>query len=146
MITFIMPSANAASVPGLIGMCQSACLAVRVRTGSITTTRASSISLLSFRVSWSASPSSAGSAAPPGLLRAFVAFHEPHALGAGLSVLRRLHNPAVYAELERRGVRGDRRRHRLNQLQETLVGAVEMVCCFLTIAAALLSYLFTMRF
>ena len=40
MITFIMPSARAASVPGLIAMCQSAALAVRVRTGSMTTTLA----------------------------------------------------------------------------------------------------------
>ena len=40
MMTLIMPSASAASVPGLMGMCQSAFLAVRVATGSITTTLA----------------------------------------------------------------------------------------------------------
>ena len=38
MITFIMASASAPSVPGRIGMYQSACAAVRCRTGSITTT------------------------------------------------------------------------------------------------------------
>ena len=37
MITFIIPIASAASVPGRIGMCQSASRAVRVLTGSITT-------------------------------------------------------------------------------------------------------------
>ena len=37
MMTFIMPSASAPSVPGLMATCQSACLAVRVRTGSMTT-------------------------------------------------------------------------------------------------------------
>jgi hypothetical protein len=37
MITFVIPSAKVPSVPGRIGICQSACLAVRVRTGSITT-------------------------------------------------------------------------------------------------------------
>ena len=29
---------------------------------------------------------------------------------------------------------------------DTLVGAVEMVCCFFTIVAALLGYFWTMRF
>src|SRR5258707_12924764 len=40
MITFIMPSASAASVPGRMRTCQSAFLAVRVETGSTTTTLA----------------------------------------------------------------------------------------------------------
>ena len=38
MITLIIPRARAASVPGRIRMCQSACLAERVACGSITTT------------------------------------------------------------------------------------------------------------
>jgi hypothetical protein len=37
-MTCISPRASAPSVPGRIGMCQSALWAVRVRTGSITTT------------------------------------------------------------------------------------------------------------
>ena len=40
MMTFIMPSASAASVPGLIAMCQSASRAVRVFIGSMTTSLA----------------------------------------------------------------------------------------------------------
>src|SRR5437016_5894566 len=40
MITFIMPNASAASVPGRMRTCQSAFLAVRVETGSTTTTLA----------------------------------------------------------------------------------------------------------
>ena len=40
MITFIMASASAPSVPGLIGMYQSARAAVRCRIGSMTTTLA----------------------------------------------------------------------------------------------------------
>ena len=40
MITLIMPSASAASVPGRMRRCQFARLAVRVETGSITTTLA----------------------------------------------------------------------------------------------------------
>ena len=40
MMTWIIASASAASVPGRIGMCQSASRAVRVRTGSITTSLA----------------------------------------------------------------------------------------------------------
>jgi hypothetical protein len=38
MITCIMASASAPSVPGRMGMCQSARFAVRCRIGSITTT------------------------------------------------------------------------------------------------------------
>jgi cytochrome b len=37
IISRIMPKARAMSVPGRIGRCQSACLAVRLRWGSITT-------------------------------------------------------------------------------------------------------------
>ena len=40
MMTFIIARASAPSVPGRIGMCQSASAAVRWRIGSITTTLA----------------------------------------------------------------------------------------------------------
>ena len=40
MMTFISASASAASVPGRIGICQSASRAVRVLTGSMTTSLA----------------------------------------------------------------------------------------------------------
>ena len=40
MMTFIIPSASAPSVPGRMGMYQSALCAVRCRSGSMTTTLA----------------------------------------------------------------------------------------------------------